>query len=175
MFLYFFRIGWFTFGGGFSIIAQMHKDFVEKEKLVTEEELIDHTSIGRSLPGLMVANVSYLFGSALGGPVAGIASIAGIILPPIIMLVVITYFYTAFQDNVYVARALMGVRAAVVPIIGVAAIRLWKGAMTSKVAYALLAAALVLSLFTRVGIIYIIVGGAVAGIIISEVVRRGTP
>ena len=54
LFLYFFRIGWFTFGGGFSIIAQMQKDFVDKKKLVTEETILDQTSIGRSLPGLMV-------------------------------------------------------------------------------------------------------------------------
>ena len=63
LFLYFFKIGWFTFGGGFSILAQMQKDFVEKQHMVDEQTMLDQASIGRSLPGLMVANVAYLFGS----------------------------------------------------------------------------------------------------------------
>ena len=128
LFLYFFRIGWFTFGGGFSIIAQMQKDFVDKKKLVTEETILDQTSIGRSLPGLMVANVAYLFGFSQGGLIAGLASVAGILTPPIVLLALVTMCYTAFRDNVYVARALVGVRAAVPPIIAGAALRLRKGA-----------------------------------------------
>lgn len=173
LFLYFFRIGWFTFGGGFSIIAQMQKDFVEKKKLISEAELLDQTSVGRSLPGLMIANVSYLFGASMGGPVAGIASILGIMLPPILILSVITLFYTAFRDNLYVARALVGVRAAVVPIIGMAALKLRKGALVDAASWILFGAAILLSVFTGVGIVYIILGGAVLGIVISEVRARG--
>jgi chromate transporter len=173
LFLYFFRIGWFTFGGGFSIIAQMQKDFVEKKQLMTEADLLDQTSVGRSLPGLMIANVSYLFGASLGGPVAGIASIFGIMLPPILMLSVITLFYTAFRENVYVARALVGVRAAVVPIIGMAALKLRKGALKDVFSWVLFGVAVALSVFTGVGIIYVILGGAVVGIVISEVRARG--
>ena len=97
LFLYFFRIGWFTFGGGFSIIAQMQKDFVDKKKLVTEETILDQTSIGRSLPGLMVANVAYLFGFSQGGLIAGLASVAGILTPPIVLLSLVTMCYTAFR------------------------------------------------------------------------------
>ena len=173
LFLYFFRIGWFTFGGGFSIIAQMQKDFVEKKKLVSEADLLDQTSVGRSLPGLMIANVSYLFGVSMGGPVAGIASIFGIMLPPVLMLSVVTLFYTAFRENVYVARALAGVRAAVVPIIGMAALKLRKGALKNIASYVLFGGAVALSVLTGVGIVYVILGGAVLGIVISEVRARG--
>ncbi len=173
LFLYFFRIGWFTFGGGFSIIAQMQKDFVEKKQLISEAELLDQTSVGRSLPGLMIANVSYLFGASMGGPIAGIASILGIMLPPITMLSVITLFYTAFRENVYVARALVGVRAAVVPIIGMAALKLRKGALVNIASWILFSVAVLLSVFTGVGIIYLILGGAIMGIVLSEVRARG--
>lgn len=173
LFLYFFRIGWFTFGGGFSIIAQMQKDFVEKKKLISEADLLDQTSVGRSLPGLMIANVSYLFGISMGGPIAGLASIIGIMLPPILMLSAITFFYTAFHDNIYVGRALVGVRAAVVPIIGMAALKLRKGALKDNVSWILFAAAVGLSTWTGIGIVYTILGGAVLGIVISEVRTRG--
>ena len=62
VFLYFFRISWFTFGGGWSIVAQMQKDFVDDHPIMTAEELLDIVSVGRSLPGTMIGNVAYLFG-----------------------------------------------------------------------------------------------------------------
>ena len=174
LFLYFFKIGWFTFGGGYSIIAQMQKDFVEKKKLLTEEQLLDQTSVGRSLPGLMIANVSYLFGYSQGGVIAGLAAVAGIMLPPIIILAIVTMFYSQFRENIYVARALVGVRSAVVPIIAVSALKLRKGAFEDGAfSYILCAIALALGLFTGINILLIIVAAAVIGVIYSEVKRRG--
>ena len=191
LFLYFFRIGWFTFGGGYSIIAQMQKDFLDKDPAeyakkkslyarglskirLTEEQLLDQTSVGRSLPGLMIANVSYLFGYSQGGIISGLASVCGMLTPPVIILAILTFFYGEFRDNVYVARALAGVRSAVAPIIAVAALKLVKGAFgLGWVSYLLCAAALGLSLFTGINILLIIVAAAIIGIIVSEVKRRG--
>lgn len=174
LFLYFFKIGWFTFGGGFSIIAQMQKDFVEKQHLVDEQTMLDQASIGRSLPGLMVANVAYLFGYSQGGLIAGIASVIGITIPPVVLISVLTMFYTEFRENIYVARALTGVRAAVPAIITMAALKLRKGAFSHGVySYILCAAALALTFFTGVNILWIVIAAAIIGIILSEVKRRG--
>jgi chromate transporter len=188
LFFYFFRIAWFTFGGGYSIIAQMQRDFIEKKRgntprrrffgldniRLTEEQLLDQTSVGRSLPGLMIANVSYLFGYSQGGVLAGVASVCGMLLPPIIILSVLTMFYTQFRDNRYVARALVGVRSAVAPIIAVAALKLRKGAFEDgALSYIMCAAALALSLFTGINILLIIIAAAVIGVVHSEVKRRG--
>lgn len=175
LFLYFFKIGWFTFGGGFSIIAQMQKDFVIKRREYDEKRMLDITSIGRSLPGLMVANVCYLFGYDMGGFAAGLMSVVGIILPPIAMLAVITLFYAQFSENIYVARALIGIRAAVPMIILSAALNLRKGAFSGWWAYVVCAAGLALSLFTGVNIVFMILGGAIIGIIVAEVKKRGLP
>ena len=62
LFLYFLKIGWYTFGGGWSILAQIQNDYVEKKHYITDEELLDITSIGKSLPGVMVGNVTIIFG-----------------------------------------------------------------------------------------------------------------
>lgn len=193
LFLYFFRIAWFTFGGGYSIIAQMQRDFLEKKRenaprrrlpglsglndiRLTEEQLLDQTSVGRSLPGLMIANVSYLFGYSQGGVLAGIASVCGMLMPPIIILSVVTMFYTQFRDNEYVARALTGVRSAVAPIIAVAALKLRRGAFEDGAfSYIICAAALAISLFTGINILLIIVAAAAVGVVHSEVKRRGAP
>ena len=58
LFLYFFKIGFYTFGGGWSIVAQIQQEYVQKKGWITDEELLDITSVGRSLPGLMIGNVS---------------------------------------------------------------------------------------------------------------------
>ena len=66
LFCQFFKIGLFTFGGGWSIVTQMQNEFVDKRRWVTEEELLDMVSVGRSLPGIMIANISVLFGYRVG-------------------------------------------------------------------------------------------------------------
>lgn len=69
----FFQFGCFTFGGGWSIVAQMQKLYVEKEKTITSQELLDITSVGRSLPGTMIGNVAMLYGYRAAGILGGIA------------------------------------------------------------------------------------------------------
>lgn len=75
LYWYFFRIGWYTFGGGWSIVAQIEKDFVDARKEMTAEELLDMVSVGRSLPGLMIGNVTYLFGCRRGGALCGVFAV----------------------------------------------------------------------------------------------------
>ena len=114
---HFFLLGCYTFGGGWSIVAQMQKMYVIREKTLTQEELLDITSVGRSLPGTMIGNVACLYGYHVAGVLGALACIFGMILPPMIILSAITFFYPKFRDNVYVARAMVGVRAAVVPML----------------------------------------------------------
>lgn len=82
LFLQFMKFGLFTFGGGWSIIAQMQKLYVEQEHTITSEELLDLTSVGRSLPGTMIGNVAMLYGYRVAGIAGGMACLFGMILPP---------------------------------------------------------------------------------------------
>ena len=129
LFWQFFQFGCFTFGGGWSIIAQMQKLYVEKEKTLTSQELLDITSVGRSLPGTMIGNVAMLYGCRVGGFACGMICVIAMILPPMIILSLITYFYTIFKENTWVVSAMTGVRAAIVPIIASAAVNMVKGAL----------------------------------------------
>ncbi len=81
----FFQFGCFTFGGGWSIVAQMQKLYVEKEKTITSQELLDITSVGRSLPGTMIGNVAMLYGYRVGGVFCGIVCVVAMILPPMLL------------------------------------------------------------------------------------------
>lgn len=93
LFWYFFKMGWFTFGGGWSMVAQLQKDFAEERKLIESEELLDIVSVGRSLPGTMIGNVAYLFGYHQCGVMGGIFSVLGIVSPSLFILGIIAVFY----------------------------------------------------------------------------------
>ena len=69
LFVQFMKFGCFTFGGGWSIVAQMQQLYVEQRHTITNEELLDLTSVGRSLPGTMIGNVAMLYGWREAWPV----------------------------------------------------------------------------------------------------------
>lgn len=172
LFWEFFLFGCFTFGGGWSIIAQMQKKYVEKQKTITSKELLDITSVGRSLPGTMVGNVAMLYGYRVGGMSGGIACTVGMILPPFIILSIVTYFYTFVQTNPYVISAMTGVRAAIVPIIISAAFGMIKGAFKFPAFYAVAVLAFVLYVFFNVSCVLLVIMGVVCGLAICELYER---
>lgn len=160
------KISCFTFGGGWSILAQMQKEFSEKRGWISEEELMDFASVGRSLPGIMILNNTTMFGYRLGGVLGAIIADIGLVVPPLVVICIVTGFYDAIKDNIWVAKAMVGVRAAVVPVILEATVKLGKKGLVDKIALGIMLAALVLCLFTRVGNVAIVVLGAVAGLLI---------
>lgn len=173
VFGYFARIGAFTFGGGWSIIAQMQRDFVDKRGWLTEEDLVDMTSIGRSLPGVMIGNVSFMFGYRMAGVLGGVAALLGMNLAPFVVLAVLTNIYGQFCSNPYVIKALGGVRASVLPIIGAAALKLRKSSLQDAFGWAVMLAAFFLSTFTGFSRILLIVCGAALGVAVKEARRNG--
>ncbi len=166
LFWYFFKIGWHTFGGGWSIVAQMQTDYVDKKKELTAEELMDIISVGRSLPGTMAGNVAYLFGHHQCGVLGGIFAVLGICTPPVIILTGITFCYNAFRDNIWVAKAMVGVRCVVVPIIVSAITKLLKGSFSRKICYVLCIGSMILSYIYGVSSIILVLLGIVAGLLI---------
>lgn len=172
LFLDFLKIGTFTYGGGWSIVSQMQKLYVEKRNWLSSEELMDLTSVGRSLPGIMIVNVSMLFGYRLAGYLGGLACVLGIALPPMAILSIITCFYSIFQSSAIVAAAMSGLRAAVVPVIAYAAATMTKSSMKNiPCAFATLIS-FVAYYFFNLSCICIIIIGIASGFIISEYYER---
>ena len=128
-----FKIGCFTFGGGWSIIAQIEEEFCKKRGWVTEEQILDFMSVAKSLPGIMIVNYSVLFGYTAAGIPGALAASFGLVSPAVIVIAVITNFYDIFCNNPYVIRMMNGVRSAVIPVIIGAAWKLKKNALTDTV------------------------------------------
>ncbi|MBS6646237.1 MAG: chromate transporter [Clostridiaceae bacterium] len=172
LFVQFFKLGCFTFGGGWSIVAQMQKRYVEEEGRLTSEDLLDMTSVGRSLPGTMIGNVAFLFGYHEAGVLGGVACVIGMIMPPMLVLTAITYFYSLVMEQAWVMRAMVGVRAAVVPIIGSAVLGLRKGAFRYPACYVLTIAGFCLYLFAGISCVVLVMIGMGTGILICETYER---
>ncbi len=164
----FMKFGLFTFGGGWSIVAQMQKRYVEQQGLLTQEELLDLTSVGRSLPGTMIGNVAMLFGYRMAGFLGGLACVVGMATPPMAVLTVITLFYSAVRHNPWVMAAMMGVRCAVVPIIASALVGMVKGAFRWPPCAVVTAVSFCLYLFLNVNCVWLVIIGAVCGLILSK-------
>ena len=165
LFWEFIKLGAFTFGSGWSIIAQMEQEFVDKRHWVEQSDLLELIAVGKSLPGIMVANIVLLFGYQLAGPLGGILSAVGLCVPAVVVMTVVTAIYDLIKDNYWVFAALKGVQCAVVPIIGSAAISLSKEALKDKIAIGLCLAALCICLFTPISNLVLVISGAVLGLV----------
>ncbi len=112
-----FSISAFTFGGGYVIIPLMRKKFVEQFHWIEEEEMLDLTAIAQSAPGAIAVNASILVGYRLAGFWGAMVTVAGTILPPLIILSVVSLAYTAFQSSLIVKLLLRGMQAGVAAVI----------------------------------------------------------
>ena len=167
LFCFFVKIGCFTFGGGWSILAQMEDEFIKKRQVLTKEELLDITSVARSLPGIMITNISIIFGYRMAGIPGAIASTFGMATPSVLILTVVTLLYNQIRDNVYVGYVMKGIRSAVVPIIASSVLSLWKSAIKDSFCVCFCLGAFVLSAFTGIGNIEIILLGLVIALVLT--------
>ncbi len=166
------RFGCFTFGGGWSIIAQMQQKYVETEHTITTEEVMDLTSVAKSLPGTMIANVAMLYGYRVAGLAGGLAAVLGMCLPPMVVLITISFFYNTFRSNYWVSAVMSGMQAAVVPIIASAAINLAKGSIKYPPCLIVTALCCCLYLFTEVNAVVLVVIGIFSGFAIGGYYER---
>lgn len=117
LFLSTFSLSACTFGGGFVIIPLMRRKFVEELHWIDEEEMLDLTAIAQSSPGAIAVNASILVGYRTAGIPGALIAILGTVLPPLVILSVISFFYAAFRDNVIVSRMMNGMLAGVAAVI----------------------------------------------------------
>lgn len=112
-----FLLSAFTFGGGFVIVSLMKKKFVEELHWLEEEEMLDITAIAQSSPGPIPINASVILGYRMYGVIGSLVAILGTALPPMVIISVISLFYTQFRSNHIIAIALQVMRAGVAAVI----------------------------------------------------------
>lgn len=117
LFISTFYLSAFTFGGGYVIVPLMKKKFVEDLHWIEEKEMLDLVALGQSSPGPIAVNTSILIGYRLAGLKGALVSATGTVLPPLIIITIISMFYVAFRDNKIVNAVLKGMQAGVAAVI----------------------------------------------------------
>lgn len=117
LFLSTFQLSACTFGGGFVIIPLMRKKFVEELGWIDEREMMDLTAIAQSSPGAIAVNASILVGYHVAGVPGALLTVLGTVLPPLMIISMICFFYQQFRDNLFVNMAMAGMLAGVAAVI----------------------------------------------------------
>lgn len=160
------KIGLFTFGGGWSIIAQIQNEFVDKRNWMNEEQLTDYMSLAKSFPGIMIINMSVFSGYSMCGYIGAVVAAIGLSAPAIVTIAIVTSFYTAMRDNVYIARILSGVRSVVIPIMLSAAWKLKKTAVKGTSSVVILLLSFFLCALTGINKLLLVIAALIAGLLI---------
>ena len=162
-----FSLSAFTVGGGFVIVPLMKKRFVDDLGWISEDEMLDIAAIAQSTPGPIAVNASILVGYRLAGLIGALVTILGTILPPLILLGVISVFYQAFKDNIYFTGLMTGMRAGVAAVIVDVVMKMSLDVVRGRdpVAIATMAAAFVAACFFNVNVIWVILASGVIGFV----------
>lgn len=163
----------FTFGGGFVIVTFMKRRFVDKLGWLDEQEMLDMTALAQSSPGPIALNAAIQVGWRVGGAVGMVIATIATILPPMIILTVVSIFYSAFANNEYVALVLKGMQAGVAAVIADVVCDLGGKVLKTKswIHIALMFAAFVATCFLNVNVIFVILASALIGVILSLIDR----
>ena len=163
----------FTFGGGFVIVTFMKKKFVDELHWIDEDEMLDLTAIAQSSPGSIAVNAAIRVGWRVGGA-AGIAiAVLGTLLPPMLILSMISFFYAAFASNRYVALTLRGMQAGVAAVILDVVCGLGSKVVKehSVLSIALMLCAFAATFFFKINVVFILLAAALVGAVKLLVIR----
>lgn len=179
--LSFLKIGAFTFGGGYAMIALFRDEFVERKKWISEEEFLDMVAIAESTPGPIAINGATYIGYRVYGVLGSALATLSVCLPAFTIIYLISLFFDAFLSLEYVTYAFRGIQVCVSYLILSAGVRMVKGLKKTVLNIVLLSAsALAMILCTLFAvrfstIFYILLGGAVGVLVylVSLACKRG--
>lgn len=164
----------FTFGGGFVIVTFMKKKFVDQLHWIDDDEMLDLTALAQSGPGAIAVNAAIMVGWRIDGFIGMLVAVLGTIIPPMVILSVISLFYKAFASNRYVALVLRGMQAGVAAVIFDVVVGLGENVIHTRnvVYYVVMIAAFVASVMFKVNVIYIILGSAALGLVMALIEKK---
>jgi chromate transporter len=165
LFLSTFYISAFTFGGGYVIVPLMRKRFVEQYGWIQEQEMLDLIAIAQSTPGPIAVNTSILVGYRMAKVKGALLTMFGTVLPPLIILSILSYGYSAFSSNAVVRSILWGMQAGVAAVVANVVIGMAASVLKQKrwLPIVLMVLAFAAALFLKVNVIFILLGCGIIG------------
>lgn len=163
LFWSFFKIGCFTFGGGYAMIPLIQKEIIEKRKWISGEEFMELLALAQTSPGPIAINTSVFVGYKLRGVPGSIAAVLGSTIPSFSIILVIAMYFADFSEYPIVERAFRGMRPAVVALIAAPVYNMAKGMGWMKITLA--AAVAVVVGFMGVSPIWFLLAGGIGGLL----------
>ncbi len=177
LFLTFLKIGAFTFGGGYAMIALLENEFIEKKKWIDREEFLNMVAVAESTPGPVAVNSATYLGYRVGGVAGAALSTLAVSIPSFVIIYLISLFFDKFLSLTYVAYAFKGIQVCVVYLIASAGVRMFKGLEKNMFNYVILGLVIaVMTVFSITAvsfssIFYIVISG-VAGWAVYMIGKR---
>ncbi len=174
LFINTFYISAFTVGGGYVIAGILQKTFVEKLKFIDEEEMLELIAIAQSAPGLLALNTSAVIGYKLKGLRGAFVTVLGAVLPPFVIIILVSYFYHAIKDNEVVQVALSFMQVGIGIVILDVVVGMFQKAMKSEKAFKIpvFVAALLASMIFNVNVGFIVLVSGTLGFIYTYCKRK---
>lgn len=165
LFTIFFRIGGFTFGGGYAMLPIIQEEIVNKKKWATDEEIIDYYAIGQCTPGIIAVNTATFIGYKKKGIMGAISATLGLVSPSLIIITIIARFFDHFQDYKIVQHAFAGIQIGVIGLIISAVVNMYKQSVKDRLGIILFIIGFVIVGFLELSPVIVIVIAAIIGII----------
>lgn len=159
----FFRIGAFTFGGGYAMVPLIQKEISEKHHWIEDADVADVFAVVQSVPGVIAVNSSIFIGYKVAGILGAAAAVLGVALPSFFIISVIALFFYGFREAPWVREAFEGIRAGVAALILYAVVKLGKPSVKGVWGWAVALLSFLLVGVLRINAMYVLLAAAVAG------------
>ncbi|MBP5272436.1 MAG: chromate transporter [Clostridia bacterium] len=169
----FFKVGLFTFGGGYAMLPMLQKECVERHAWTDEEELLDVFAMAQCTPGIIAVNTATYIGKKQGGIPGAILATLGVITPSLIIISLLAALLLNFADLPAVQHALAGVRVAVTGLILASVYKMGKKALKHWLSWVIAVVAFLLVALFGASPVFIVLGAALAGYLFFGGLRTG--
>lgn len=168
IFLTFLKINTVTFGGGYTIVPVIRDEFIKKKKLIDEQEMLDIIAVAQSGPGAMAISTSLLTGYRLRGFKGAVTALVASVIPCLVIITVVYYFYDSFRDNPLVNTIMIGIGGTISAVLLITVYDMVKTQLKKHPMYSsiLMVSSFVASYVLKVSTIYIIISLAIIGFVV---------
>lgn len=172
LFSTFFKIGAFTFGGGYAMIPLIQREVSEKRKWITDEEILEVVAIAESTPGPIAINSATFVGYKVCGFWGSFVCTLGVVLPSFLIILAISGILELVKDFKAVKYAFMGIRAGVLALIIKALIKMYKACPKGIVSYIIMGLSFVFAAIVKIDVIIVVIACAIIGLVTSIIADR---
>ncbi len=172
LFSVFFRIGAFTFGGGYAMIPLIQKEVVDNKKWASNDDLLEVIAIAESTPGPIAINTATFIGYRIAGFFGAFCATLGVVLPSFLIIFFLSFLLRKFGDNQYVVYAFKGIRVGVLALIIKALYTMYRQIPKNAFSYVLMGLVFILTAFLKIDAFYCLIGCAVCGVVSSLIAKR---